>query len=178
MTAPQAHNHHPLAYQPSSLLLSQPSPFTAGTPAPQGQNWGWFLSPQGIMVVCGPVAELSLLSPAHLAHRCSLLLLYPWCCQQVLPVFLAMLLAFCCLWGFSPFISWCCVLGHTPQKPVGNCILTPWGREGIEELYKSWYRLHSDRALLGHLLMHLLLMIALLGVITFTGHCAVIPNSW
>lgn len=121
----QAQSHNPLTHQLTSILVSQPSP--------TGTELRLVQSAQGITVVCALLTEPSLLIISHLANRCSLLLLYPWCCQQGLSVFLVMHLAFCCLWWINPFVPCCCVLGDTPQRPGDNCSLTLWGRKGIGE---------------------------------------------
>lgn len=125
MTSPQAQNYHPLTHK--SISLWPAPPFTAGC---QPHRGCWFRSAQGITVVW---SQSSLCLAPLTWHRCSLLLLYPWCCQQGLSVFLAMHFAFCCLWGINPFAPCCCVLGDTPHRLGGNCILTLWGRKGIEE---------------------------------------------
>lgn len=100
--------------------------------------------------------------------------------SKKLPVSLPMYLALGCLWGISPFTACCCCVGGTPYRLAGSFILTLWGRKGIEEqnCLKAGVGCIVTWLCHRHLLVYSLLMISRLGVITFTGHCAVISPSW
>lgn len=166
----------------ASLSCASPESPSFDTPAQLLHSWD--PSPTGTelrlvplvssyKVVCGLLTELSLLCPSHLAHSCSLVIpgvvtravsLSGHAPYLLLPV------------GNWPFCTLLLCAGNTPHRLGVTASL--WGRRGIEEV--KWYRLQSDRALLcpRQLLMHSLLMAALLGLITFTDHCALIPSSW
>lgn len=170
--SPQAHNHHPLTHQ-LTRVLSQPSPSTAGNCVGQPHRDRTEVSAfstrhQQWFVVC---SQSSLCSAPLTWHTgfpfCSCLLgVVTKGCQSLWP---------CTL----PFAA-CRELAllYTPHRLHPDSLWKEenWGTKVCE----SWYRLHSERALLchRHLLVHSLLMIALLGLTTFTGHRAVIPNSW